>query len=113
MQNDVLKNEIAPWQEKGRWYHGVYDYATSSFIADQTDDLINQNGSVSNVGTAIVLSVTDHIIHDVKASTKDVTIGSAQTLTYMGRRYYTSGKFSVIIGPTSTTGTNEFWAFIE
>lgn len=21
MQNDVLKNKIAPWQEKGRWHH--------------------------------------------------------------------------------------------
>ena len=21
MENDVLKNKIAPWQEKGRWYH--------------------------------------------------------------------------------------------
>ena len=21
MENDVLKNKIAPWQEKGQWYH--------------------------------------------------------------------------------------------
>lgn len=40
MQNDMLKNTIAPWQEKGRWYHAAYDYSTEKFIAEETDSLL-------------------------------------------------------------------------
>ena len=36
MQNDMLKNTIVPWQEKGRWYKlvGVYSESTSRFVTD-------------------------------------------------------------------------------
>lgn len=40
MENDVLKNKIAPWQEKGRWYHahitesGIDSLNTDKFLLD-------------------------------------------------------------------------------
>lgn len=39
MENDVLKNKMAPWQEKGRWYHVTIKATGSAFsvIADKSD----------------------------------------------------------------------------
>lgn len=39
MQNDVLKNEIAPWQEKGRWYKITLDNisGTLTYNSDESD----------------------------------------------------------------------------
>lgn len=113
MENDVLKNKIAPWQEKGRWVHGIYDYADSAFIASETDELLMNSGVVSTVGAVIVFSVVDHPVLDVKVQTKDVTITLELPVPFMNRRYYTSGKYVTVIGPTSDTGTLEIWAFIK
>lgn len=35
MENDVFKNKIVPWQEKGRWYHA--HIVNSAIDADNTD----------------------------------------------------------------------------
>lgn len=44
MQNDVLKNNIAPWQEKGRWYHA---HITKTGIdSDNTDQFLIDNLTV-------------------------------------------------------------------
>ena len=56
MQNDVLKNEIAPWQEKGRWYHahitesGVDSVNTDQYLLDNVtfaNDLIHLESSTA------------------------------------------------------------------
>ena len=113
MQNDVLKNKIVPWQKKGRWVHGIYDYADSAFITSETDQILIDSGSVSSFGSSVVFSVTGYDVLDLKVKTDGVTINSAATVSFMSRRYYTTGKFATIIGPTSATGTLEIWAFIE
>lgn len=38
MENDVLKNKIAPWQEKGRWYHLTVN--SGVIVNEQTDEFI-------------------------------------------------------------------------
>ena len=45
MQNDVLKNNIAPWQEKGRWYHA--HITETGLDTDNTDKFFTDNFSVS------------------------------------------------------------------
>ena len=57
MQNDVLKNNIVPWQEKGRWYHGLWDTSTDSFITEKTDSFINDHCTVSNISGVYYLFV--------------------------------------------------------
>ena len=45
MENDVLKNRIAPWQEKGRWYHAQLqlkaDKSGFELIPEQSDSYFN------------------------------------------------------------------------
>lgn len=51
MQNDVLKNQIAPWQEKGRWYKGTYkrDANGISIDTDKSDKFLIDVFLVSGV----------------------------------------------------------------
>lgn len=69
MENDVLKNEIAPWQEKGRWYHAVFDVPTKTFIPELSDEyMTNSNFHFTAYSGALVILPADEkkIIMDYK-----------------------------------------------
>lgn len=87
MQNDVLKNEIAPWQEKGRWYHGIFDCATGVFIADKTDDVLN-NMTITTSGSLYYLEPQhgNHDIIDIKIIPLSPLIVSAYGVAALGQR---------------------------
>ena len=74
MQNDVLKNEIAPWQEKGRWYH--VHQTESGFDSANTDQFILDHCTTSASGTYWIfndpkIKIVDFhfVIHDFEIST--------------------------------------------
>ena len=65
MQNDVLKNNIAPWQEKGRWYHAhITESGIDSLNTDQflLDNMTNPAGSGTFTFNA-KCRVIDYIFH--------------------------------------------------
>ena len=114
MENDVLKNKIAPWQEKGRWYHGVVDPVTSSFVNEKTDKFILDNFTLySSSSSSIYLNPSDikykGLLSVVLISDNFTRAGSTTVANY----YMTgTGKQMVLASPSGTAGTCEFWAFI-
>ena len=52
MQNDVLKNNIAPWQEKGRWYK-------FKILSDGTNYSVDTDNS--DVHTATISTTTGNL----------------------------------------------------
>ena len=120
MQNDVLKNTIAPWQEKGRWYHGVYDVVTNSLISGKTDEFLLTNFIISNAGGSKILNVLNANTEDLKLQIidckyilRDMTnsYGTGDA-THEGY-YFVTNKRGVAIAPSGlTAGTSEFWVFI-
>lgn len=59
MQNDMLKNNIAPWQEKGRWYHiEVESDGTQWTINHDNSDPLDAGAYASNQG--YLVPWTDH-----------------------------------------------------
>lgn len=118
MQNDMLKNTIAPWQEKGRWYHGVFDTATFSFVTEKTDKFILDNlTTIYAAPNRYLLPGTDkekYVILDLKIISPKLTnsLGSGTISTYY---YYTSsGKLGYVLYPSNyvTAGLIEFWVFV-
>ena len=120
MQNDMLKNNIAPWQEKGRWYHGVADAVNHTFIADKTDDFILNNFTLVLLSSCYCLTANGNLGDDVASnSIIDVKLrfsglgnsyGSGQSaISY----FYKNGTYAWPIIPSGiTSGVIEFWAFI-
>lgn len=68
MQNDVLKNKIAPWQENGRWYHANITSTGSSWVFnfDKSDPVFA--GSAITPGNILVtpFDYNKEIITDIK-----------------------------------------------
>ena len=66
MQNDVLKNEIAPWQEKGRWYHEVVesDGSTWSIITNESDN--TSDLTIAGARFLVLFNDIDHKFIDLK-----------------------------------------------
>ena len=115
MENDVLKNKIAPWQEHGRWYHGVIDFTTNQFDRDKTDEFLLSKGSLSTAGGYFYVgfdqSLTDYHIVDLKRIFHNNVIASATTVTeaYLMR---TNGTVTVrMCAANSSVGACEFWIF--
>ena len=115
MQNDVLKNEIAPWQEEGRWYHGVFDYATSALIAEKTDDYIINHITFRaiSVGWFAKTDDSEHFIIDSKMIADSDFRATSNTSIYFGYYMLTIGTMEKLVFPTGTAGTVEFWLFIN
>ena len=118
MENDVLKNRIVPWQEKGRWYHGIYDNSAASLINDKTDQYIIDNFTLNTSTSYIFLgpeSGQENIkILDIVFELHNVTAGNNQILNLGANKYVsTTGFMKPSISHTSfTAGTVEFWMFV-
>lgn len=115
MENDILKNKIAPWQEKGRWYHGVFDFSTGDFIKDKTDPEWYANKSVLNNGGYYYIgfdpSKPEYKIIDCHFYYDGVTIGTANPLSG-GIHIATNGAVRHRIGFTTFLGGKaEVWVF--
>lgn len=118
MQNDVLRNTIVPWQEKGRWYHGVYDIAASALDANHTDQYIIDNMTLNTSASYVFIGPptgSDHIhILDIVLKYLGLTAGSNQVLNLGANKYSsTDGLIKPSIAHTGfTSGTVEFWLFV-
>ena len=114
MQNDILKNNIAPWQEKGRWYHASIDAATKTIITDDTDSFLTNNVTVGSVYGSITFRIDNpkYQVVDYKYYPKNVVYSAAQAITTT-RYYYPTGEvLYTTIANTATSGTVELWVFI-
>ena len=115
MENDVLRNKIAPWQEKGRWYHGKVDLTgTPAFITEQTDKFLLDNTVIgASTGDILVVGKTNKIhFIDTKFKLNNYTRASASA-NYFVLYYYADGREGSTIAPAgATTGTTEFWVFV-
>lgn len=113
MQNDVLTNKIAPWLEKGRWYHGIFDYAAGNLDRDKTDSYIIDNFTHGPSGTTRYLVPKRKEIRILNAIFDAYGESSTNTAINLSFRYQTDGVKGVSIGPYGlTTGIIEFWLFI-
>ena len=116
MENDVLKNKIAPWQEKGRWYHGVFTTDGDKLVTEKTDSfLLNNCGIGINAGYAYLRpNDTKTQILDCERITNG-TFTSAGTFSRDSVYRYTDGRLAIFISMASSngfTGTCEFWVFV-
>lgn len=116
MENDVLRNKIAPWQEKGRWYHGLVDIATHSFDASFTDELLMNEFTILSVGSTWHLApktnVTKQIL-DVKIRCHEVTSSSTASIN-INTYYYADARRTYFIYPNVfTAGEIDIWAFLS
>ena len=118
MQNDVLKNKIAPWQEKGRWYHGLWNIGTNAFDADETDDeLLHGDYSLSMISNTEYIrpnSADRKIIYVVNKWRSPLTIGSNQTINIGSHRVFTAGVIGIGFAPSlsNSSGLVDVWLFI-
>ena len=89
MENDVLRNKIAPWQEKGRWYHA--HLTENGLDTLHSDKFINDNFTISSISTAITLNNTDYTIIDFKYRINKSTI-IANTSISLNKVVMTNGR---------------------
>lgn len=94
MQNDVLKNEIAPWQEKGRWFHitAVSDGSTWTIDADRTDEEF-KNASIVSSNQILITTEDDSQPIDAKFIIHKKPTGGIT---------YGTNNFTIATGPTRT-----------
>lgn len=116
MENDVLKNKIAPWQEKGRWYHGFLNVITGQPIANKTDSFLNDSSKFvyffSSRRAFIHSKDTSICLVDAKFKfSKDFTKAGAEMLP-LGVYVTTAGGTGLLIGCEGLTGEIEFWVYI-
>ena len=113
MENDVLKNKMAPWQEKGRWYHATVksDGTNWTIVNDETDAELR--GSVLS-NRYITLTDKTKTVIDFKIKFHNHAAG---TINLQG-----AGNFNLRYTPTSVylymslasdyVGTFDAWFFI-
>jgi len=113
MQNDMLKNNIAPWQEKGRWYHGVFDCTSHTLDTNKTDIEIINNFTFTTISNWYCLyqASNKYDILDIHRKFKNYTSGSTSGISEF---YITSSGVicPAIAQSSSTAGTVEFWIFL-
>lgn len=123
MQNDMLKNNIAPWQEKGRWYHGVWDYSTDSFDPDETDSILldtnlfeyTQDGGTKVIYPLLVNNKRYAII-DIKYKARgSITVTGNNTSQVGAIRTTTTGATGRGFARygTATDGKADIWFFMD
>lgn len=121
MENDVLKNKIAPWQEKGRWYHCKLNsdgsvwkilfnesdkFFSSSTIASTTYLVIN-TPSLS-AGTAFIIDFKI-IFHALAANAGGFNIGTGSFYRYMSNTRQDIN----LVTPSSYIGDIDLYIFVN
>ena len=114
MQNDMLKNTIAPWQEKGRWYHLrlISDGSTWTIDKDHTDDFLSSSSIQSSY--YLDLGIKGCVV-DFKMIEEPGTTVSSLLLKYVNAFMIrmTSTGYSVQLSyATSVTGTCDLYFYI-
>lgn len=86
MENDVIKNRIAPWQARGRWYNIFVESTGSALVlthSDIKDATVTSTGCLFPKGFKCI---------DVKVVNHDVvsgkTVASYQTAMTSGTKQY-------------------------
>ena len=114
MQNDMLKNTIAPWQEKGRWYHGIWNFSTASMVAGSDQYLLDTGGYSDSGNTIYFYDKTKKIeyINVVTKTMSDYSCSLSSTITGV-KRYYTTGEIGIPISTSNAynSGHMEVWLF--
>ena len=118
MENDVLRNKIAPWQEKGRWYKITAESNGSvwTVVKNETDERLRE--STIGSGYYIVLadnnlSAYNHYVVDAKfipdsAFSSNYNVGSSGL-----NIYYTATNQDIRLVPaTGYTGKIIIFIFI-
>lgn len=102
MQNDMLKNNIAPWQEKGRWYHGAWDCSAHAFITNETDAYLLTLGTTVTNNAYYLVSESGKraIIDSVIIPREDLTV--PQVISIFKYRYTSAGAMASPIAPDGT-----------
>lgn len=78
MQNDMLKNTIVPWQEKGRWYHA---HITEAGVdVNNTDDFVKNNFNIASNASNIYVKKGVTVI-DIKIRINSYETSNATTIT--------------------------------
>lgn len=116
MQNDVLKNDIAPWQEKGQWYHAKID--ANGIINDSSDDLIKTEFQILVLASYYRIrqklanyNVKKHYVLDVKWIPDNITLSTSGSIT--ATDYAESdGRIGKYICPLITAGSIDCWFYI-
>lgn len=111
MQNDVLKNNIAPWQEQGRWYHATVSCnGTTWKIETAKSDEHFKNLSIVSTNYLVVsnnvkeIPLTFEVIFDANFP------GS---ITYSKTLYYGNIRHDIILpSAASYVGEADVWVFI-
>lgn len=123
MENDVLKNKIVPWQEKGRWYHGLWDYSTGKFDPTETDSILMDSNifELTSDGTTKLIyplpfNNQRYSIVDVKYKPRDSVVVTANANSSIGMiRTTTTGAtgrgFARYTGITK--GKADIWFFMD
>lgn len=118
MQNDMLKNNVAPWQEKGRWYHGCISMTSNprNWINAKTDKLLLDELTVLISGDTIRVSTTNGNIRimDAKMKTsKDYTRFTASSINLGSIFVDANGAQTANCGVTGSAGEIDVWFFID
>lgn len=75
MENDVLKNKIEPWQEKGRWYkctiinNQIDTQKTDQFIVDNFEIFISGTAKHLRSKANTDLKILDYIVYHKNTTT--------------------------------------------
>lgn len=111
MQNDVLKNNIAPWQEKGRWYHLVVKSNGTAWSIDKINsDQIFADASV--VANDYIQIGRDVRIIDYKILYNDDVVSSDFSALVQVRLSPTRGELITLVYASRYTGSVDIWIFM-
>ena len=114
MENDVLKNKIAPWQEKGRWYKGVYEFDGTNYKihSDESDQFL-VDSFIGSSGAYVRVSPKTNVLQAVLDAEKQTFADKNSTLIY----WFNSTNGSIIQMPhTANQGIGSIytlWVFIK
>lgn len=102
MLNQELKNKIAPWQKKGRWYHAFIesDGTTSSITVSDLDCTLS--------GATLTLP-EDFTAIDVKFA--DVDLAGSKTISSYEKKTAASGKQIITLPAVADYTYCDLWMF--
>lgn len=116
MQNDVLKNKIAPWQEKGRWYHLRFniDGEDGIYIDHDNSDPIFHDSEMIYTGIEIVISNIDQVV-DMRyiVTSTSTPVYDESFLIYSNGYNFQNKRFNLVIHSDGvSTGYVDLYLYI-